>query len=192
MTRDTLLFVFVSNDPYTRCYDLDLLRELRSEGLAGRVIAITARAQDAIAEGEYLHVPHVAEAGDGTLLPVHRLGQIYAFHRSLALGNRPDRPRQFGQRQPRRTRRDHTFAVTEAAALYLGVDGGGSKTALTLIIQTAPSERRTWRRALTTSPSGWMPSVLCSRTPWAACWPRRRSALRIWILPFWAARLWRG
>ncbi len=97
VTRDTLLFVFVSNDPYTRCYDLDLLRELRSEGLAGRVIAITARAQDAIAEGEYLHVPHVAEAGDGDLYyPYIVCGQIYAFHRSLALGNRPDQPSNSG------------------------------------------------------------------------------------------------
>jgi tagatose-6-phosphate ketose/aldose isomerase len=97
VTRDTLLFVFVSNDPYTRCYDLDLLRELRSEGLAGRVIAITARAQDAAAEGEYLHVPHAAEAGDGDLYyPYIVCGQLYAFHRSLSLGNTPDQPSNSG------------------------------------------------------------------------------------------------
>ncbi len=97
VTRDTLLFVFVSNDPYTRRYDLDLLRELRSEALAGRVIAITARAQDAVAEGEYLHVPHAAEAGDGELYyPYIVCGQLYAFHRSLSLGNRPDQPSNSG------------------------------------------------------------------------------------------------
>jgi tagatose-6-phosphate ketose/aldose isomerase len=97
VTRDTLLFVFVSNDPYTRCYDLDLLRELRSEGIAGRVIAITARAQDAVAEGEYLHVPHAAEAGDGDLyFPYVVCGQLYAFHRSLSLGNKPDQPSNSG------------------------------------------------------------------------------------------------
>jgi tagatose-6-phosphate ketose/aldose isomerase len=97
VTRDTLLFVFVSNDPYTRRYDLDLLRELRSEGLAGRLIAITARAQDAVAEGEYLHVPHAAEAADGDLYyPYIVCGQLYAFHRSLSLGNKPDQPSNSG------------------------------------------------------------------------------------------------
>jgi len=97
VTRDTLLFVFVSNDPYTRRYDLDLLRELRSEGVAGRVIAITAQARDAVAEGEYLHVPHAAEAGDGDLYyPYIVCGQLYAFHRSLSLGNKPDQPSNSG------------------------------------------------------------------------------------------------
>jgi tagatose-6-phosphate ketose/aldose isomerase len=97
VTRDTLMFVFVSNDPYTRRYDLDLLRELRSEGLAGRVVAITARAEDAVAEGEYLLVPHAAEAGDGDLYyPYIVCGQLYAFHRSLSLGNKPDEPSNSG------------------------------------------------------------------------------------------------
>ena len=97
VTRETLIFVFVSNDPYTRRYDLDLLRELRSEGLAGRVIAITAQLQDAVAEGEYLHVPHAAEAGDADLYyPYIVCGQLYAFHRSLSLGNKPDEPSNSG------------------------------------------------------------------------------------------------
>jgi tagatose-6-phosphate ketose/aldose isomerase len=97
MTGDTLMFVFVSNDPYTRRYDLDLLRELRTEGRAGRVIAITARVQDAVADGEYLHVPHAAEAGDADLYyPYIVCGQLYAFHRSLSLGNKPDQPSNSG------------------------------------------------------------------------------------------------
>ena len=36
----TLLVTFLSNDPYTRRYDLDLLNELRRDGVAGRVIAL--------------------------------------------------------------------------------------------------------------------------------------------------------
>jgi len=93
VTRDTLLFVFISNDPYTRRYDLDLLRELRQDALAGRVIAITAQVGDAVTEGDYLHVTHAAEAGDGELYyPYIICGQLYAFHRSLALGNKPDQP----------------------------------------------------------------------------------------------------
>jgi tagatose-6-phosphate ketose/aldose isomerase len=97
VTGDTLLMVFVSNDAYTRRYDLDLLRELRSDGLAGRVIAVTAQVHDSVTQGEHLHVPHLADAADGDLYyPFIVCGQLYAFHRSLALGNTPDQPSNSG------------------------------------------------------------------------------------------------
>jgi tagatose-6-phosphate ketose/aldose isomerase len=97
VTGDTLLFVFVSNHPYTRGYDLDLLRELRSDGRAGRVIAITAQAHDGVTQGEYLHVPQLAGAADGELFyPYIVCAQLYAFHRSLAVGNTPDQPSNSG------------------------------------------------------------------------------------------------
>jgi D-galactosamine 6-phosphate deaminase/isomerase len=97
VTGDTLLFVFVSNDPYTRGYDLDLLRELRSEGRAGRVVAITAQVHDGAAQGEHLHVPHLAGANDAELCyPYIVYGQVYAFHRSLSVGNTPDQPSNSG------------------------------------------------------------------------------------------------
>jgi tagatose-6-phosphate ketose/aldose isomerase len=94
---DTLLFVFISNDPYTRRYDLDLLRELRSEALAGRVIAVTAQVHDSVTQGEHLHVPHLTDAADGYLyFPYMVCGQLYAFHRSLSVGNTPDQPSNSG------------------------------------------------------------------------------------------------
>jgi len=97
VTGDTLLFVFVSNDPYTRHYDLDLLRELRSDALAGRVIAVTAQVHDGVIQGEHLHVPHLADVADGDLyFPYIVYGQLYAFHRSLSLGNTPDQPSNSG------------------------------------------------------------------------------------------------
>ena len=97
VTRDTLLFVFVSNDPYTRRYDLDLLSELRSDALAGRVIAITAQVHDAVTQSEYLHVQQLDRAGDGDLyFPYIVCAQLYAFHRSLSLGNKPDLPSNSG------------------------------------------------------------------------------------------------
>jgi tagatose-6-phosphate ketose/aldose isomerase len=97
ITSDTLVFVFVSNDPYTRRYDLDILRELRTEGLAGKIIAVTARPDDSKEAGEYLRVAGLAEAGDGELyLPYVVFAQLYAFHRSLALGNTPDQPSSSG------------------------------------------------------------------------------------------------
>ena len=97
VTGDTLLFVFISNDPYTRRYDLDLLRELRSDALAGRVIAIAAKVHDSVTQGEHLQVPHLTDAADGDLyFPYIVFGQLYAFHRSLSLGNSPDQPSNSG------------------------------------------------------------------------------------------------
>ena len=90
---DTLVFMLLANDPYVRAYDLDLLRELRAEGRAGRVVALTARAGDAAMDGDHLLVGQLADADDGVLaFPYVLCAQLYAFHRSLALGNTPDQP----------------------------------------------------------------------------------------------------
>ncbi len=97
VTDDTLVFVFVSNDPYTRRYDLDILRELRTDGRAGKIIGITAQGGDSTGQGEYLHVAGFAQAPDGELyFPYVVCAQLYAFHRSLALGNTPDQPSNSG------------------------------------------------------------------------------------------------
>src|ERR1700722_1113834 len=97
VTDDTLVFVFISNDSYTRRYDLDLLRELRLDALAGRVIAVTAQVHAAVTQGEYLQVPYLADAVDGDLyFPYIVCGQLYAFHRSLSVGNTPDQPSNSG------------------------------------------------------------------------------------------------
>ncbi len=97
VSKDTLIVVFVSNDPYTRRYDLDLLHELRSDAIAPRVIALTARTGDAAGAGEHLTVLDAEQASDGELLfPYSICGQLYAFHRALALGNEPDHPSKSG------------------------------------------------------------------------------------------------
>ena len=93
ITGDTLVWVLMSNDPYTRAYDLDLLRELRADRQAGRVVAITAQADDAASQGDHLLVDQMTDAGDGALaFPYIVCAQLYAFHRALSLGNSPDQP----------------------------------------------------------------------------------------------------
>ncbi len=42
LNRNTVVVVFVCNDDYTRQYDLDLIAELRRDGVAARVVAISA------------------------------------------------------------------------------------------------------------------------------------------------------
>jgi tagatose-6-phosphate ketose/aldose isomerase len=93
INSDTLLFMLLANDPYTRAYDLDLLSELRADGRAGRVIALTARTGDAVSQGDHFVVNALDDADDGVLaFPYVLCAQLYAFHRSLAVGNTPDQP----------------------------------------------------------------------------------------------------
>jgi tagatose-6-phosphate ketose/aldose isomerase len=90
---DTLMIVLLSNDPHTRAYDLDLLRELRTDGQAGRVLALTARSGDAAMDGDHLLIGQFADADDGVLaFPYVVCAQLYALHRALAIGNTPDQP----------------------------------------------------------------------------------------------------
>ena len=86
----TLVFVFVSNDPYTRQYDVDMLEELRRDGQAGRVIAVTARDG---ADGDQILVHGLADAEDCDLLFSYIVApQILAFEQSLFRGLTPDKP----------------------------------------------------------------------------------------------------
>lgn len=93
VSGDTLLVQFLSNDSYTRGYDLDLLRELREERRAGAVLAVSAQAHDAAALGHSLQLGGLAAARDCELaFPYVVCAQLYGFHRALRLGNRPDEP----------------------------------------------------------------------------------------------------
>lgn len=89
----TLIVVFVSNDPLTRCYDLDLVDELRSDGRCGAVLTISASA----GTGDAILVPSAA-AGDEVdlLFPFIVPAQLYALECSLRLGLTPDRPNASG------------------------------------------------------------------------------------------------
>ncbi|KDM91673.1 SIS domain-containing protein [Photobacterium galatheae] len=89
----SLVVVFISNDPYTRRYDLDLLTELRKDGQARRVIAIADQPDPVISLGEHLLLPATLHANDAELcFPYLLVAQIYAFSRSLNLTISPDNP----------------------------------------------------------------------------------------------------
>jgi tagatose-6-phosphate ketose/aldose isomerase len=87
----TLVVLFVSNDPYTRQYDMDLLRELRADGRAGRVLAIAAQGEGL--EAGDLVVSSMAEAADlDCALPYAAFFQLFALLQSMAHGLTPDNP----------------------------------------------------------------------------------------------------
>jgi D-galactosamine 6-phosphate deaminase/isomerase len=96
----TLVLAYLSNDEYTRQYDFDLLRELRSDAVAGRVIALTARA--AAREGADTVTLGATVGAAGTLsdlelcLPYVTFAQTLALLRSISLGLSPDIPNAAG------------------------------------------------------------------------------------------------
>jgi len=90
----TLVVIILSNDPYTRQYDLDLLRELRKQGPA-RVLALrTSSLNGAEApHADDVHLALSASAPDLALAPVALVfAQCLALLASLQLGITPDNP----------------------------------------------------------------------------------------------------
>ena len=90
---DTLVVVFISNDPLTRRYDLDIVEELRSDGHCGALAVISAQPGD----GADITVVGMTDAADADLLfPYIVPAQVFGLHVSLALGLTPDRPNASG------------------------------------------------------------------------------------------------
>lgn len=88
----TLVVVMLSNDAHARRYDLDLLRELRNDGRAGRVLALSGGAEP-VPDADCLPLEGMGGAGDLALaLPYIVFCQCYALLQSLDLGLRPDTP----------------------------------------------------------------------------------------------------
>ncbi len=93
VTPRTLVVVFVSNDPLTRRYDLDIVEELRADGHCSEVLVIAARDTG----GETLLVEHAEDLADADLLfPYIVFAQLYGLHCSLRLGRTPDQPNAAG------------------------------------------------------------------------------------------------
>jgi tagatose-6-phosphate ketose/aldose isomerase len=96
----TLVVAFLSNDAYTQQYDLDLLQELRSDAVAGRVVALTIRANepqtaDTVVLGGGGAAPR--SLSDLELsLPYVAFAQTLALLRSISLGLSPDVPNAAG------------------------------------------------------------------------------------------------
>jgi tagatose-6-phosphate ketose/aldose isomerase len=93
INAQTLAVVFVSNDPLTRLYDLDMIEELRSDGRCGAVVVVSAQPSD----GAEIVVAGMEDAPDADLLfPYIIPAQLFGLHVSLALGLTPDQPNASG------------------------------------------------------------------------------------------------
>jgi tagatose-6-phosphate ketose/aldose isomerase len=99
LNSDTLVVIFVSSDPYTRSYDVDLIAELRRDGVAGRVITLSLQS-DAPPQPDDLVLLGAGARSDVSdlelCLPYALFAQSLALLRSLSLGVRPDSPNAAG------------------------------------------------------------------------------------------------
>lgn len=93
LTPRTLAIVFLSNDPATRRYDLDLLDELRRDGRCGAVVAVSAQEID----GMSIRIQGLEAAADADLLfPFIVPAQLLGLAASLHLNLTPDQPNASG------------------------------------------------------------------------------------------------
>ena len=96
LNERTLVVIFLSNDPYTRRYDLDLVAELRREAVAGRVVVLSSGTQAQLQRDDVVLAGSAnckTEVSDLELcLPYAVFSQSLAMLRALSLGVRPDNP----------------------------------------------------------------------------------------------------
>lgn len=92
INEDTLVLVFGSNKPYTRQYDLDLVKEVAGDGIARRVVYLGEKME------ELENVLQVPLGCGGVLTDVYRVfpymvyAQLVSLLTSLKVKNRPDTP----------------------------------------------------------------------------------------------------
>jgi tagatose-6-phosphate ketose/aldose isomerase len=91
----TLVVMFSSNDQYARQYETDLLKELRVDAVAARVVALSSNgtmADRSSSRGDMTVDAPATATNLGLCFPYAVFAQTLAFLRSLSLGLRPDTP----------------------------------------------------------------------------------------------------
>ncbi|WHY91337.1 SIS domain-containing protein [Neobacillus cucumis] len=93
VNEKSVVFVFVSNKPYTRRYDLDMLNELRQDQIASLICAVSVDGDDNYAGDTFLFDSDGRNVPDAYLsLPYVMFGQTIALLSSIKVGNKPDTP----------------------------------------------------------------------------------------------------
>ena len=92
---ETLTVVYVSDDPYTRQYEVDLIKEMSPQRKGNKIVAIMNKEDKEIADlVDYSYACNLANTHDNSLLGFNYIvcAQILALFRSLSLGCTPDNP----------------------------------------------------------------------------------------------------
>lgn len=91
----TLTVIYVSDDAYTRQYEVDLIKEISGQRKGNKILAVMNKQDDAIASlVDYTIAFHMAKSHDNMLLGFAyvTVAQMIALFKSLAYGITPDNP----------------------------------------------------------------------------------------------------
>ena len=91
VNEQTIVLVFGSTDPYTKQYDLDLVREVAGDEIARKVILLIDKAEG-LAQVEEVEMPSKLLDDVYRTFPYIIYGQLFALLTSLKVKNRPDTP----------------------------------------------------------------------------------------------------
>ncbi|MBV7505547.1 SIS domain-containing protein [Bacillus sp. sid0103] len=93
VNEKALVCVFVSNHPYTRQYDLDILKELQRDNIAKNICAIEVDGKTNYDGNTFLFDRDAQSIPDAYLaLPFVMIGQTISLLASVKVGNTPDTP----------------------------------------------------------------------------------------------------
>ncbi|CAM3907030.1 SIS domain-containing protein [Mesobacillus zeae] len=93
VNEKALVFVFVSNHPYTRQYDHDMLVELQRDNIASYICAVEVDGKMNYDGNTFLFVEKAQSIPDAYLaLPFVMIGQAISLLASIKVGNTPDTP----------------------------------------------------------------------------------------------------
>nr|WP_281369902.1 SIS domain-containing protein [Leifsonia psychrotolerans] len=92
INAETTVIVYLSNDPYTRQYDLDIVAELTGNLDPSRVVVVNGTTAETSA-GTAVPLTGTADLDDALLaLAAVLVAQLIAMNTSVALGHTPDNP----------------------------------------------------------------------------------------------------
>lgn len=92
---DTLTVVYLSDDPYTRQYEIDLVKEMSGQRKGNKIVAVMSKADDAVAAlVDYTVVYGLEGINENVLLGLDYIlfAQTLAVLKSLSMGITPDNP----------------------------------------------------------------------------------------------------
>ena len=93
VNEKSLVFVFVSNHPYTRQYDLDMLKEMQQDNIASDICAIEVDGDTNYDGNKFGFGSEAQSIPDAYLaLPFVMIGQTISLLASIKVGNTPDTP----------------------------------------------------------------------------------------------------
>lgn len=93
VNEKSVAFVFVSNQPYTRQYDLDMLKEMKQENIASYICAIAVDGETNYDGNTFSFGREAQSIPDAYLaLPFVMVGQTVSLLASIKVGNTPDNP----------------------------------------------------------------------------------------------------